>query len=157
MCRYHSVRRPHTPSIADHILPSRTMLCRAMPLQGRYVHEATKHIPIIGDGDTGYGNAMNVKRTVKGYADAGFAGGGSGRASCCDNVIMSGLSADKHTWAAHLGCCLNNGVILQVACPCPHVVSHKPQQTTQKMVSCTASCHALLCHPPPLLNAPKAS
>ena len=28
----------------------------------------------IGDGDTGYGNAMNVKRTVKGYAQAGFAG-----------------------------------------------------------------------------------
>lgn len=25
-------------------------------------------IPCIGDGDTGYGNAVNVKRTVKGYA-----------------------------------------------------------------------------------------
>lgn len=36
--------------------------------------EATSHIPIIGDGDTGYGNAMNVKRTVAGYAAAGFAG-----------------------------------------------------------------------------------
>jgi len=43
-------------------------------MQGRYIHEATKAIPIIGDGDTGYGNAMNVKRTVKGYAAAGFAG-----------------------------------------------------------------------------------
>ena len=31
-------------------------------------------MPIIGDGDTGYGNAVNVKRTVKGYAQAGFAG-----------------------------------------------------------------------------------
>lgn len=30
-------------------------------------------IPVIGDGDTGYGNAMNVKRTVQGYARAGFA------------------------------------------------------------------------------------
>ena len=30
-------------------------------------------IPIIGDGDTGYGNALNVQRTVKGYARAGFA------------------------------------------------------------------------------------
>ncbi|EKX50358.1 hypothetical protein GUITHDRAFT_67257 [Guillardia theta CCMP2712] len=30
-------------------------------------------IPVIGDGDTGYGNAMNVKRTVRGYAQAGFA------------------------------------------------------------------------------------
>jgi len=42
--------------------------------QGRYVHEATQRIPIIGDGDTGYGNAMNIKRTVRGYAAAGFAG-----------------------------------------------------------------------------------
>lgn len=31
-------------------------------------------IPVIGDGDNGYGNAMNVKRTVKGYISAGFAG-----------------------------------------------------------------------------------
>lgn len=31
-------------------------------------------MPVIGDGDTGYGNALNVKRTVRGYASAGFAG-----------------------------------------------------------------------------------
>uniref|UniRef100_A0A7S4NZF5 Carboxyvinyl-carboxyphosphonate phosphorylmutase n=1 Tax=Paramoeba aestuarina TaxID=180227 RepID=A0A7S4NZF5_9EUKA len=30
-------------------------------------------IPVIGDGDTGYGGGMNVKRTVKGYAQAGLA------------------------------------------------------------------------------------
>ncbi|MFQ5988550.1 MAG: oxaloacetate decarboxylase [Candidatus Methylomirabilales bacterium] len=30
-------------------------------------------IPVLGDGDTGYGNAINVKRTVRGYADAGMA------------------------------------------------------------------------------------
>jgi 2-methylisocitrate lyase-like PEP mutase family enzyme len=30
-------------------------------------------IPVIGDADTGYGNALNVKRTVSGYAQAGFA------------------------------------------------------------------------------------
>jgi 2-methylisocitrate lyase-like PEP mutase family enzyme len=30
-------------------------------------------IPVLGDGDTGYGNALNVKRTVNGYARAGFA------------------------------------------------------------------------------------
>lgn len=30
-------------------------------------------VPVIGDGDTGYGNALNAKRTVKGYARAGFA------------------------------------------------------------------------------------
>ena len=31
-------------------------------------------IPIIFDGDTGYGNAVNVYRTVRGFADAGAAG-----------------------------------------------------------------------------------
>ena len=31
-------------------------------------------IPCIGDGDTGYGNAMNVKRTVAKYSQAGLAG-----------------------------------------------------------------------------------
>ncbi len=40
--------------------------------QGRNICAATP-IPVIGDGDTGYGNALNVKRTVKGYAQAGFA------------------------------------------------------------------------------------
>ncbi|MEM8729446.1 MAG: isocitrate lyase/PEP mutase family protein [Pseudomonadota bacterium] len=30
-------------------------------------------IPLIGDGDTGYGNAMNVRRTVAGFARAGCA------------------------------------------------------------------------------------
>jgi 2-methylisocitrate lyase-like PEP mutase family enzyme len=30
-------------------------------------------IPVIGDGDTGYGNALNVKRTVREYAAAGLA------------------------------------------------------------------------------------
>jgi 2-methylisocitrate lyase-like PEP mutase family enzyme len=30
-------------------------------------------IPLIGDGDTGFGSAQNVKRTVDGYARAGFA------------------------------------------------------------------------------------
>ncbi|XP_073146545.1 uncharacterized protein [Henckelia pumila] len=41
--------------------------------QGRQITGAVS-IPIIGDGDNGYGNAMNVKRTVKGYIKAGFAG-----------------------------------------------------------------------------------
>ncbi|XXX78084.1 isocitrate lyase/PEP mutase family protein [Sorangium sp. So ce134] len=34
---------------------------------------AAVSIPVLGDGDTGYGNAMNVKRTVRGYAQAGLA------------------------------------------------------------------------------------
>ncbi|KAF2300126.1 hypothetical protein GH714_009285 [Hevea brasiliensis] len=41
--------------------------------QGQLITQAVS-IPIIGDGDNGYGNAMNVKRTVKGYIKAGFAG-----------------------------------------------------------------------------------
>ncbi len=36
--------------------------------------EATQALPVIGDGDTGFGNALNVKRTVKGFMNAGFAG-----------------------------------------------------------------------------------
>jgi 2-methylisocitrate lyase-like PEP mutase family enzyme len=40
--------------------------------QGRNLCAAVD-IPVIGDGDTGYGNAINVKRTVQGYAQAGFA------------------------------------------------------------------------------------
>ncbi len=40
--------------------------------QGRNVCAATS-LPVLGDGDTGYGNALNVKRTVRGYAQAGFA------------------------------------------------------------------------------------
>lgn len=40
--------------------------------QGRNICNAVS-FPVFGDGDTGYGNALNVQRTVKGYADAGFA------------------------------------------------------------------------------------
>lgn len=39
--------------------------------QGRQICDAVS-IPMFGDGDTGFGNALNVKRTVKGYARAGF-------------------------------------------------------------------------------------
>lgn len=40
--------------------------------QGRNICAATT-IPVIGDGDTGYGNALNVERTIQGYHQAGFA------------------------------------------------------------------------------------
>lgn len=40
--------------------------------QGQNICRATS-IPLIGDGDTGFGSAQNVKRTVQGYARAGFA------------------------------------------------------------------------------------
>lgn len=40
--------------------------------QARNITEAID-IPLIGDGDTGYGNAMNVRRTVTGFARAGCA------------------------------------------------------------------------------------
>jgi len=40
--------------------------------QGRNICGAVS-IPVIGDGDTGYGNPMNVRHTVAGYAAAGFA------------------------------------------------------------------------------------
>lgn len=41
--------------------------------QARNITDAVA-IPVIADGDTGYGNAMNVRRTVQGFAKAGCAG-----------------------------------------------------------------------------------
>jgi 2-methylisocitrate lyase-like PEP mutase family enzyme len=40
--------------------------------QARNICDAVA-IPVIGDGDTGYGNPLNAKRTVRGYARAGLA------------------------------------------------------------------------------------
>ena len=40
--------------------------------QGRNICRSVS-IPLIGDGDTGFGSAQNIKRTVQGYAEAGFA------------------------------------------------------------------------------------
>ncbi|RVU36416.1 isocitrate lyase/PEP mutase family protein [Hwanghaeella grinnelliae] len=40
--------------------------------QARNICDAT-NFPVIGDGDTGYGNAMNVRRTVSGFARVGCA------------------------------------------------------------------------------------
>lgn len=39
--------------------------------QGRNICGAVS-IPLFGDGDTGFGNPLNVRRTVEGYARAGF-------------------------------------------------------------------------------------
>ena len=41
--------------------------------QARNITDAIS-IPVIVDGETGYGNAMNVRRTVEGFAKAGCAG-----------------------------------------------------------------------------------
>ncbi len=41
--------------------------------QGRSICDAVS-IPVIGDGDTGHGNAANVQRTMHQFAKAGFAG-----------------------------------------------------------------------------------
>jgi 2-methylisocitrate lyase-like PEP mutase family enzyme len=43
-----------------------------MLAQARTITRAVA-IPVLGDGDTGYGNAMNIKRTVREYAAAGLA------------------------------------------------------------------------------------
>jgi len=40
--------------------------------QGRNICSAVD-IPVLGDGDTGFGNPLNIKRTVNGYRQAGFA------------------------------------------------------------------------------------
>jgi len=55
-------------------VPDTGLICYAEMLdQGRNICSAVS-IPVIGDADTGYGNALNVKRSVEGYARAGFAG-----------------------------------------------------------------------------------
>jgi 2-methylisocitrate lyase-like PEP mutase family enzyme len=41
--------------------------------QGRAICQAVS-IPVIGDGDTGHGNPVNVRRTVEQFGRAGFAG-----------------------------------------------------------------------------------
>ncbi len=54
-------------------LPDTQLISYAEMLdQGRNLCEAVS-IPVIGDADTGYGNPLNVQRTVRGYAAAGFA------------------------------------------------------------------------------------
>ncbi len=45
---------------------------REMAETGRDI-TASVAIPVIGDGDTGFGNPVNVRRTVRGYHQAGFA------------------------------------------------------------------------------------
>src|SRR5215216_2544613 len=40
--------------------------------QGQNICRAVS-IPLIGDGDTGFGSTQNIKRTVQGYGQAGFA------------------------------------------------------------------------------------
>ncbi len=60
-------------SVARLGLPDTGLISYAeMADQGRNICDAVE-IPVIGDGDTGYGNPLNVKRTVQGYAKAGFA------------------------------------------------------------------------------------
>lgn len=54
-------------------LPDTGLLSYAEVLdQGRGICESVS-IPVIGDADTGYGNETNVRRTVAGFARAGFA------------------------------------------------------------------------------------
>jgi len=60
-------------SAARLALPDTGLISYAEMLdQGRNILDAVS-IPVIGDGDTGYGNPANVRRTVQGYARAGFA------------------------------------------------------------------------------------
>jgi 2-methylisocitrate lyase-like PEP mutase family enzyme len=60
-------------SAARLALPDTQLISYAEMLdQGRAICDAVG-IPVMGDADTGYGNAVNVKRTVAGYARAGFA------------------------------------------------------------------------------------
>ncbi|MFM2129649.1 MAG: hypothetical protein RL477_1195, partial [Pseudomonadota bacterium] len=58
---------------ARHALPDTGLLSYGEMVEAGRAITAAVRIPVIGDGDTGYGNALNVRRTVAGYARAGFA------------------------------------------------------------------------------------
>jgi 2-methylisocitrate lyase-like PEP mutase family enzyme len=61
-------------SAARAALPDTGLLSVAEMLdQGRNICDAV-NIPVIGDGDTGHGNPVNVRRTMAQFARAGFAG-----------------------------------------------------------------------------------
>lgn len=61
-------------SAASLALPDTGLISYAEMLhQGQLITQSVS-IPVIGDADNGYGNAMNLKRTVKGFIAAGFAG-----------------------------------------------------------------------------------
>jgi 2-methylisocitrate lyase-like PEP mutase family enzyme len=60
-------------SAAKLALPDTQLISYAEMLEVGRPLCAAVGIPVIGDADTGYGNALNVKRTVAGYAQAGFA------------------------------------------------------------------------------------
>ena len=62
-------------SAAQYALPDVGLLSYGeMEGMMRRIAAALRRTPCIGDGDTGYGNAVNVKRTVRGYHRAGLAG-----------------------------------------------------------------------------------
>jgi 2-methylisocitrate lyase-like PEP mutase family enzyme len=58
---------------ARHGLPDTGLVSYGEMVDAGRAITAAVGIPVIGDGDTGYGNALNVRRTVEGYAAAGFA------------------------------------------------------------------------------------
>ncbi|XP_020572977.1 uncharacterized protein LOC110019586 [Phalaenopsis equestris] len=55
-------------------LPDVGLISYGEVLDQAYQITQSVSIPVVGDGDNGYGNCMNVKRTVKGFIRAGFAG-----------------------------------------------------------------------------------
>ena len=60
-------------SAAQLAMPDMSLLSYGELLQtGRTICERIR-LPVIGDADTGFGNEMNVRRTVEGFARAGFA------------------------------------------------------------------------------------
>lgn len=60
-------------SAARSALPDTGLLSYGEMVAQGYDICAAVSIPVIGDADTGYGNPVNAKRTVRGYAQAGFA------------------------------------------------------------------------------------
>ena len=65
---------PHSVSARSYIVEVCELSSLQNPIKSLFHRGSLEGICCIGDGDTGYGNAVNVKRTVRGYAQAGMAG-----------------------------------------------------------------------------------
>lgn len=93
-----------TVSAAQRAMPDVNLLTMTENLEvARYVNDAVS-IPVIADCDNGYGNAINVMRTVEEYEKAGIAG-----ISIEDNVfpkrcsLYPGVRRELATVAEHAG------------------------------------------------------
>ena len=116
---------------------------------------------VIGDGDTGYGNAVNVRRTVAGYAAAGFAGILIEDQQVWCGVVWSGVAwcsalrcavplSIAGVWCAPCCCCccfsgIRRGRLQSAACAPPPAHLATPAARPPNPAPCSGPSHAATC------------